>query len=138
MKTIRLEVITPERVILETEAQSLTMPGAQGRLGVLPGHIPMVVQLVPGELIYYQQGASQALVLGSGYGEIRRDRVRLFVEEATLAAEIDLIRTQQEAEQAGREIKARQREHTDLTTAEAALKVALAKMKVARTRRGKR
>lgn len=52
MKTIKLEIITTEKIILEKEVESLILPAFEGEMGVLPGHTDIVVQINPGELSY--------------------------------------------------------------------------------------
>ena len=137
MKNIHLEIITPERVVMEADVDSLILPAFEGRMGVLPGHIKMVVQIIPGELAYNIKGRKDYFALGAGFAEITPRMVRIFVEEASLADEINIEKARQEALEAQQKIKF-VKDLGELKRAEVALKVAMAKLKIAQTRRPKR
>ncbi|MFH1282455.1 MAG: ATP synthase F1 subunit epsilon [bacterium] len=137
MNLINLEIITPEKIIFEKQVESLIIPSYGGKLGILPGHTEMVVQIIPGELSFTIQGNKDYFALGGGYGEITQKRVRLFVEEANLVDEIDIERVNQQTQQAKAKIKSIANQD-DLIKAEAALKVAISKLKIAKHRKQKR
>jgi F-type H+-transporting ATPase subunit epsilon len=134
MKTFLLEIITPENIILQKQVAIAVLPAFEGELGVLAGHAPMIAQLNPGTLRYVRDQKEELLALAGGYAEITPERVRVFVEEATLAAEINAEKANQEALSLKAEIKTIH-DQTDLKKAETAMRVALAKLKVAKRRR---
>ena len=69
--TIHLEIVTPEKMALETDVDSVQIPGLDGELGILPGHTPLISQLKPaGLLTYVQNGATSQLVISPSAGKM--------------------------------------------------------------------
>ncbi len=100
---LTLRVVTPTRVVVETEADEVTLPGALGQLGILPGHAPLLASLRIGELGYRTGAREHWLALQWGFAEVATDQVRVLADVAELPAEIDLPAAQQakrEAEEA--------------------------------------
>ena len=97
MRTFKLSIVTPEKPVLECEAESVSLPAAGGQLGVLARHEPYAVQLVEGLLKYRKSGgeAGEFAVMG-GFAEICNNEVSVFAEGAELAAEINEERLRQE------------------------------------------
>ncbi len=89
---LALEIVTPEQRVLSVEADEVRLPGADGGFGVRPRHTPLVAALSAGELIYISGGTSHRYAVGEGFAEVSDDRVRVLVEEATRADEIDPAR----------------------------------------------
>jgi len=112
---MKFEVVTPERVLFREQIEAMIMPGADGRLGILPKHAPMVVLLRPG-VVKYRQGG--------------QDRVVLLADTAEKAADIDILRAQQAKERALRRLRSRD-ETIDQARARAALERALARLNAA-------
>ncbi|GFN22967.1 MAG: F0F1 ATP synthase subunit epsilon [Thermoanaerobacteraceae bacterium] len=127
-----MEVVTPERVLLRTEATSLVAPGVLGYLGILPGHAPMVTLLVPGVVTYREGGQERRLAVGGGLLEVADDRVVILADTAEKAEEIDVERARRAKERAERRLKERP-PGVDLVRAEAARKRAVARLKAAGT-----
>jgi len=102
MNKLRLEIVTPETPVLEKDVDFVALPAYEGELGVLPGHIPLVVQLKEG-LLHYRLGKEREefAVLG-GFAEISGKKVSVFAESAALASQIN----EEEALQAARKAKA--------------------------------
>ena len=94
--SIELIVVTPERQFLRESVVEVVMPGAEGELGVLPGHAPLMTELGIGELSYRGAGANPSGVLAiiQGFAEVLGDRVTILAETAERAAEIDLARAE--------------------------------------------
>ena len=132
MGNLHLELVTPEKVMISQEADSVVAPGSMGEFGVLPGHVPFLSSLVPGELRYTHQGKTEAFVIMSGFAEISNDKVSILVDAAERGHEIDVERARSALKRA-RERLARERgaEDVDFLRAEAALKRAIARIKVA-------
>ena len=86
---IKLEVVTPERRVLEEPVEAVTVPGSNGELGILPGHTPLISQLKTGVLTYVQDGKSSQLHVSGGFVEVRDDRVSVLAEVAERPEEID-------------------------------------------------
>ena len=134
--TIKLDVITAERVVFSDEVEEVLVPGAEGQLAILPHHAPLMTLLEPGELWIKKAGAAICLALGGGYLEVSRDGIIILADAAERAEEIDVAR----AESA--KIHAQERlRHVgygmDRDEAEAALRRALARLEVVSIR-GKR
>src|SRR5499427_7738913 len=92
---IQLVIVTPARQILKETVSEVTMPGADGYLGVLPGHAPLITELGVGELTYRATGGQTVLLaVIRGFAEVLPDRVSVLAETAEFAEDIDLQRAQ--------------------------------------------
>ena len=101
--TIHLEIVTPEKMALETDVDSVQIPGLDGELGILPGHTPLISQLKPaGLLTYVQNGTTSQLVISEGFVEVMPDRVKVLAEQAERPDEIDVKRAIEAKERAER------------------------------------
>lgn len=89
---LELTIVTPEQRVLSVQADEVRLPGVVGSFGVLPGHTPLVAALAAGELIYLSGGTAHRYAVGEGFAEVSDDRVRVLVEEAMRADEIDAAR----------------------------------------------
>src|ERR671925_689671 len=135
---IRLEIVTPERLVLSTEVDEVSAPGALGYFGVLPGHTPFITTLGLGELGYRIGNQWEYLALTWGYAEVLPNKVTVLAETAEMAEEIDIER----AERAKRRAEERLREGSttvadvDFERASAALERALIRLQVGQKRVG--
>jgi len=127
---MKFEVVTPERVLFREQIEAMIMPGADGRLGILPKHAPMVVLLRPGVVKYRQGGTIKRIAVSGGFCEVDQDRVVLLADTAEKAADIDILRAQQAKERALRRLRSRD-ETIDQARARAALERALARLHAA-------
>ena len=89
---LTLELVTPERSVAVETVDEVEIPGADGYLGVLPGHTPLLVTLQVGELWYRQGGRKTYLSVAFGFAEILPDRVRVLADTAERAEEIEMLR----------------------------------------------
>jgi F-type H+-transporting ATPase subunit epsilon len=89
---LELTIVTPEQRVLSVQAEEVRLPGVVGGFGVRPGHTPLVAALAAGELIYLSGGTPHRYAVGEGFAEVSDDRVRVLVEEAVRADEIDPAR----------------------------------------------
>jgi F-type H+-transporting ATPase subunit epsilon len=92
-EAIELQIVTPERHVLQETVQSVEIPGKEGYLGVLPGHAPLLTELGAGVLAYRKGSANRFLTVIGGYAEVLPDRVIVLAEISEKAEEIDLPRT---------------------------------------------
>lgn len=90
---LKLELVTPQRVLLETDADYVTIPGEVGELGILPGHIPLLTNLQSGVLSYTSGGNEKKLAVHYGYAEICKDKITVLANLAELSEEIDVERS---------------------------------------------
>ncbi|MEX0878650.1 MAG: ATP synthase F1 subunit epsilon [Thermoanaerobaculia bacterium] len=102
---LQLLVVTPERKVVETEADEVELPGAEGYLGILPGHTALITLLKTGVLSYRRAGRSQAFAVSSGFAEIVNDRVSVLADLAERGAEIDTAAAERERAKAEEEMK---------------------------------
>ena len=103
---IQLEVITPERRLLSEAVDGVTVPGAGGELGILPGHTPLISQLQTGVLSYTQGGTTRRLLVSGGFVEVNANRVSVLADVAEHPEEIDPAQARQEREQTERALGA--------------------------------
>ena len=89
-ETLRLEVVTPSRRILEGRASEVRIPGALGELGVLPGHTPLLTSLGTGEVIWIDGNTTGRLVVQGGFAEVQPDAVTVLAAIAETIDEIDV------------------------------------------------
>ena len=89
-ETLRLEVVTPSRRVLESRASEVRIPGALGELGVLPGHTPLLTSLGTGEVTWFDGETTGCLVVQGGFAEVQPDAVTVLASVAEAVDEIDL------------------------------------------------
>jgi F-type H+-transporting ATPase subunit epsilon len=134
MATIRLEVVTPERMVLEEDVEIVIARGEEGDLGVLHGHEPTITPLSTGELLYKVDGEERHLAVSGGFMEIRPDKVVVLADLAERSEEIDRQRAQEARERAEQALT--EQRGTELEAqAAAALQRALLRLRVAERRR---
>ena len=101
---LSLEVVTPFRTVLNEEVDSVTLPGIEGELGILPEHVPLLTILDTGIMSYVNgSGNTQVIAVHWGYAQVDGNNVRVLAELAETADEIDLPRAQ-EAEKKAKEL----------------------------------
>jgi F-type H+-transporting ATPase subunit epsilon len=99
---LQLDVITPERRLLSEQADSVTVPGLGGELGILPGHTPLISALQTGVLSYAQGATTRRLLVSGGFVEVNNDRVSVLADLAEFPEEVDAARARAEREEAER------------------------------------
>ncbi len=87
---LKLEIVTPEKRVLKTEVDSVTLPTASGEAGILPSHAPLISALKPGILTYTTKGSSEKLAVSGGFVEVNSNSVSVLAETAETAEEIDV------------------------------------------------
>jgi F-type H+-transporting ATPase subunit epsilon len=92
-EAIELQIVTPERHVLQATVQSVEIPGKEGYLGVLPGHAPLITELGVGILAYREGSENHFLTVINGYAEVLPDRVIVLAEISEKAEEIDVGRS---------------------------------------------
>jgi F-type H+-transporting ATPase subunit epsilon len=109
-ENLQLEIVTPDRLVVNDAADEVTIPGKTGYLGVLPGHAPLITELSVGEIAYRTGGQTKRLAVAWGFAEVLPTKVTILAETAEKAEEIDVGRAQ----------SAKQRAETELSKAGAA------------------
>lgn len=133
-KTFRLEVVTPDRVVLsDDEIVSVVAPGSEGYLGMLANHAPLMAELKIGKLDYRRSdGTSGAMAISGGFVEVLENDITVLAESAELAQEIDLDRAEQAKKRAEERLAAAGAD-VDVDRAQIALERAINRLKVARS-----
>ncbi len=129
MAGIRLDIVTAERVVFSEEVDIILAPGAEGQLGILPHHAPLMTILQPGELRVRKGGEEIPMAISGGFLEVRPDRVIVLADSAERAEEIDVARAE-EAKRRAQERLAKPAPGVDTNRADIALHRALARLKV--------
>jgi len=102
---LQLLVVTPERKVVQAEADEVELPGAEGYVGILPGHAPLITLLGTGVLTIRRGGSSTAYAVSAGFAEISGDRVSVLADSAEAAAEIDAAAAERDRAKAEEEMK---------------------------------
>ena len=93
--TFQLEIVTPEKKVVNTSAQEVQIPGKNGYLGILPGHAPLITELAVGEITYRENSTERHLAVAWGFAEVLPDKVTILAESAERPSEIDVGRARQ-------------------------------------------
>ncbi len=138
MATLTLRVITPERIAIDTEVESVTLPLLDGEAGVLARHAPMIAALDIGRLRFRTpNGPPQEMFVSGGFAEVRDNTVRVVVQSGETADQIDEVRAR-EAEQRARELidsrTLQGKEEVDILRAQAALRRAVLRLRTKQNR----
>jgi F-type H+-transporting ATPase subunit epsilon len=135
-KSLTLELVTPEKVAMQGQADFVVLPAFEGEMGVLPNHEPFLVQLKAGEVRVTENGRVRRFAVSGGFAEIKDNRVSLFAETAEMAEQIDAERAKQALEAAKAEVAKKDLDPLTLAAAEAALRRAQVRLLVAARRHG--
>jgi F-type H+-transporting ATPase subunit epsilon len=98
--TFQLEIVTPEKKVVDTAASEVQIPGKNGYLGVLPGHAPLITELAVGEITFRSGAEEQRLAVAWGFAEVLPDKVTILTETAERPSEIDVERARKAKERA--------------------------------------
>jgi len=132
---LTLQIVTPERVVFsEDGVESVTLPGSEGELTVLPQHAPLMTALQSGPLTFRKGGVETDVALSGGFMEIRDDKVTILADTAERSDEIDQARAERAREEAANRLATRQGD-IDVAAAMAALQRAQARLRVIERRR---
>jgi F-type H+-transporting ATPase subunit epsilon len=131
---IKLEIVTPERLVFDETVDGVTLPGSDGELGVLPHHAPLVSTLGIGELRIRTGGVEEYFAIVGGFVQVLPDSVVVMAETADLSSEIDLEKAAAARRDAEQALESGYHEGVDLSAARAALQAALLRERVAQRR----
>ncbi|MCK5510216.1 ATP synthase F1 subunit epsilon [Candidatus Parcubacteria bacterium] len=105
-KTIKFEIVTPERVVLKEQVVQVTVPTKQGEITVLSNHIPLVAGLMSGVIeIVKKDGNSEIMSVSGGFIEVSKNKVVILANTAEMAEEIDITRVEEARERAEATVK---------------------------------
>ena len=133
---LTLQIITPEKIVLEEEVDQVTLPTTMGQITVLPNHVPLVATIEPGSLIYKKNQKENLLASGFGFAQITKDSVKVLVDLATNEDELDEKKIEEAKEQAEEALR---QKHTlseeEYAVTAANLQKALVQLKIKRRHR---
>jgi F-type H+-transporting ATPase subunit epsilon len=132
--TLKLEIVTPDARIYSEDVDMVTLPGVEGEMGIYPMHVPLMTQIVAGEMSVRKDGRDFFLAVGEGFAEITGERVAILTDMAIKAENID----EAKAEEARKRAESRMAEKLDEEQAalvNAALAHSIAQLKVKRRQR---
>jgi F-type H+-transporting ATPase subunit epsilon len=133
--TFKLEIVTPDARTYSEDVDMVTLPGSEGEMGIYPNHVPLMTQIVPGEIVVRKDGTDHFLAVGEGFAEITGERVSIMTDMAMRAESID----EAQAEEARKRAEARLAEKLDedeTARVNAALAQSLAQLRVKRRQKG--
>ena len=104
--SLTLEIVTPEARVYSDTVATVVVPTLTGEIGILPGHIPLLTQVVSGELRLMKDGKEQFLVVGKGFAQIESDKVSILAEHAITEEKIDEKAVEQAMQRAQTELTA--------------------------------
>ncbi len=133
--TLRLEIVTAEGSVYNEDVEMVTLPGVTGQFGVYPQHVPLITQMVPGEITVRKDGRDVFLATGAGLIEVRSTSVTILTDLAVQADKID----EAKAEEARRRAEARLKDQLsdeEVAHVNASLARSLAQLRVKRRQRG--
>jgi F-type H+-transporting ATPase subunit epsilon len=132
--TLKLEIVTPEATVFSEDVEMVTLPAVTGEIGVYPLHVPLITQLVPGEIIARLSGRDVFIAAGEGLIDVTARRVSVLTDLAVAADRID----EAKAEEARLRAEARLREKLsdeEVASVNASLARSLAQLHVKRRHR---
>ncbi|GIQ70857.1 F0F1 ATP synthase subunit epsilon [Xylanibacillus composti] len=133
MSTVLLEIVTPERIVYSEPVDMVSVRGAEGELGILPNHIPLVTPLRVAPVRVKSEGKEEYIAVGGGFLEVRKDKITILAETAEKPGEIDVDRARAAKERAEKRLQSRM-EEIDFRRAEIALQKALTRLDVSQHR----
>jgi F-type H+-transporting ATPase subunit epsilon len=99
-EVFQLEIVTPEKKVVDAPAEEIQIPGRNGYLGIMPGHAPLITELAVGEITYRAANATERLAVAWGFAEVLPGKVTILAETAERPADIDLARARKAKERA--------------------------------------
>ena len=132
-ENIKIEVVTPEKQVVNDLAQIVMAPGSMGEIGVLSGHTPFMTSLNTGAIHYRDEnGKDQFVFVSGGFAEALPDKVTVLAESAERMEDIDVERAKEAVARAEKRLaEDRAREKVDTARAEAALDRAVVRIRIA-------
>ena len=129
--TIKLEIVTPEAKTFSEDVDMVTLTGIDGEMGILPQHMPLMTQLVPGEILVKKGGESFLLAVGDGFVQVTGEKISVLTDMAIRAENIDEAAAEDARKRAEERLSQKLTEE-DAAMVQASLLNALAQLKVKR------
>jgi F-type H+-transporting ATPase subunit epsilon len=137
MATLSLKIATPEKLVFEDkELDSVTMPTSMGEITILPGHIPLVVKVAPGEVIVRKKGTEHVMVTMQGFMHLDKEGNIVILSDYAIRSEDVVLAKVEEAKKKAEAAMKEKTSEKDFVVAEAELRKTLLELKIAQKRRG--
>jgi F-type H+-transporting ATPase subunit epsilon len=130
MKTIKVNIVTPDGPVYDSEVNMIIANTATGEIGVLPGHIPMVAPLQVGAIRLKKDGQTDIVAVSGGFLEIRPDQVSILAQAAEVSKNIDVDRAKEAVKRAEERLNLSKKDDVDFNRAELSLKRAMNRINV--------
>ena len=132
--TLKLEIVTPDAIVYSQDVNMVTLPAIEGQIGVYPMHIPLLTQIMPGEIVVLKDGQESFLAVGEGVVEITAERVAIVTDMAIEADHIDEAKVEEARQRAAARLQDKLSDE-EVATINASLARSLAQLNVKRRRR---
>jgi len=133
--TLKLEIITPDAAAYSADVDMVTLPGIEGQMGIYPHHVPLMTQMVPGEIIVHKDGQDYSLAVGEGMVEIMADHVSILTDLAIAAEHIDEAKVEEARQRAEARLQEKLSDE-EVAATNSSLARSLAQLHVKRRHRG--
>jgi F-type H+-transporting ATPase subunit epsilon len=137
MATLKLEIVTPEGRAYADDVEMVVLPASEGEIGVYPGHVALMTQLLPGELRITKAGKTDEMVVGAGFVEITGDGVSVLTDMALGEDKINETAAEEAVQRAQAALKDKSLTSDDAAELEAALARSMAQIQFKRRRHGR-
>ena len=131
--TLKLEIVTPEAIVYSEDVHMVTLPAVEGQIGIYAMHIPLLTQIVPGEIIVMKDGHESFLAVGEGVVEVTSHRVAIVTDMAIPAENIDESKVEEARQRAAARLQDKISDE-EVASVNASLARSLAQLKVKRRR----
>ena len=132
--TLKLEIVTPQATVVSEDVHMVTLPAAEGEIGIYPGHVRLITQVVPGEIIVTKSGVDSAFAVGGGLIEVTPTHVSVLTDMAIRAEQIDEAKVEEARQRAAARLQDKISDE-EVATVNASMVRALAQLQVKRRQR---
>jgi F-type H+-transporting ATPase subunit epsilon len=132
--TLTLEIVTPQATVVSEEVDMVTLPAVEGEMSVLPQHVRMITQLVPGEVVVVRNGQERSLAIGEGLVEITGSAVSIVTDMAIPGDQIDEAKVEEARQRAAARLQEKLSDE-EVASVNSSLVRSLAQLHVKRRRR---
>jgi F-type H+-transporting ATPase subunit epsilon len=98
--TLKLQIVTPDGTVYSEDVEMVTLPGVEGQMGIYPRHLPLMTQMVPGEITVRKAGVEYFLAMGEGLIEVTGEHVAILTDMAIPAEQIDEAKAEEARQRA--------------------------------------
>jgi F-type H+-transporting ATPase subunit epsilon len=132
--TLKLQIITPDGTAYSEDVDMVTLPGIEGQMGIYPLHVPLMTQMVPGEIIVQKDGHDYSLAVGEGLVEVMGDHVAILTDLAVAAEHIDEAKVEEARQRAEARLQEKLSDE-EVASVNSSLARSLAQLRVKRRQR---